>query len=429
MAPAKSDRVSADVQTFPRLKPRIRRRRIESFYFLPAWPLQADPIFAAALVLIVAALAGEGVFRIFGWPRIVGYSLIGMVAGALGFNTADPAGNSAPFGIVFDMGMALLLFEAGGRVNLRWLRDNPWLLATSVIEAALTFTVVALLVVTLGYSATLAAAVAIICVATSPAVVMRVTAEFKAQGQLSERLLLLAALNTVYAVVAQKFLLGWLHHEYGNNIWAALLHPVYVFGSSALLAFVLARVVASCEPYFDLRDEHASLLVFGLLLLMIALLRTFELPVLLTPLLAGIWLRHRASRPLVWPRHFGSVGGVLVLLLFVITAMSLSWSHVVSGGVVALAIVLVRSFAKISVLAVLGKPSGLSLRQSVALGIALCPMSGVALALTAEIVTRYADFGVALGAIIFSTIAILEILGPLAVKWSLKHSGEIHNGT
>lgn len=393
--------------------------------------MQANPIFAAALILIVAALTGEGVFRLFAWPRIVGYSIVGMITGAmgLGLSMALPAGNSAPFGIVFDMGMALLLFEAGGRVNLRWLRANPWLLATSIVEAALTFVVVAVLILAMGYGATLATAVAIISVATSPAVVMRVSAELKAQGQLSERLLLLAALNTIYAVVAQKFLLGWMHHEYGNNLWAAFLHPAYVFGGSALLAFFLAWVVALCEPYLDMRDEHASLLVFGLLLLTIALLRTFELPVLLTPLLAGIWLRHRAIRPLVWPRHFGSVGGVLVLLLFVITAMSLSWHHVVSGGAIALVIVLVRSMAKISVLAVLGKPSGLSLRQSLALGIALCPMSGVALALTVEIATRYADFGVALGAMVFSAIAILEILGPLAVKWSLKRSGEIHNGT
>lgn len=392
--------------------------------------MQADPIFAAALVLIIAALAGEGVFNTFGWPRIVGYSLIGMFAGALGLglNTTVPAGNYAPFGIVFDMGMALLLFEAGGRVNLRWLRANPWLLATSLVEATLTFAVITFLIIALGYGATLAIAVAIISVATSPAVVMRVTAEFKAQGQLSERLLLLAALNTVYAVVAQKFLLGWLHHEYGNNLWAALLHPLYVFGGSALLAFFLAWAVALCEPYLDLRDEHASLLVFGLLLLMIALLRTLELPVLLTPLLAGIWLRHRALRPLVWPRHFGSVGGVLVLLLFVITAMSVSWRHVLAGGLVAFAIVMARSLAKITALAALGKPSGLSLRQSVALGVALCPMSGVALALTAEIASRYPDFGATLVAMVFSTIAILEIFGPLAVKWSLQRSGEIHDG-
>ena len=108
--------------------------------------------------------------------------------------------------------------------------------------------------------------------------------------------------------------------------------------------------------------------------------------------------------------------------------MSLSWRHFVVGGSIALAIVLVRSMAKIGVLVVLGKPSGLSLRQSVALGIALCPMSGVALVLTAEIVARYPDFGATLGAIMFSTIAILEILGPLAVKWYLNRSGEIHNG-
>ena len=81
---------------------------------------------------------------------------------------------------------------------------------------------------------------------------------------------------------------------------------------------------------------------------------------------------------------------------------------------------------KIGVLAVLGRPSGLSMRQSFALGVALCPMSSVAVALTAEIAHRYPDFGATLGAIVFSTIAILELLGPLAVKWSLKRSGEIH---
>ena len=397
-------------------------------FFLPSWPLQADAILLAALTLVSAALAGEGLFKFFGWPRIIGYSLIGMIAGAMGF--AIQAGtlvrDRSAFAIVFDMGMALLLFEVGGRVNLSWLRANPWLLATSIAEATLTFIAVTVLIISLGYDATLATAAAIIMVATSPAVVMRVTAEFKAQGQLSERLLLLAALSTVYAVVAQKFLLGWLHHAYGHNLWAALLHPLYVFGGSALLAFVLAWAVALFEPHIDLRDEHASLLVLGLLLLMIALLRAFELPVLLTPLLAGMWLRHRAARPLVWPRHFGSVGGVLVLLLFVITGMSLSWSSVLGGGVVALAIVAVRSLAKISVLVLLGRPSGLSMRQSFALGVALCPMSGVAFALTAEIAARYPEFGATLAAMVFSTIAILELLGPLAVKWSLRRSGEIH---
>lgn len=390
--------------------------------------MQADAIFVAALTLVFAALAGEGLFRSLGWPRIVGYSLTGMIAGALGFgvDAGTLAGDSESFGIVFDMGMALLLFEVGGRVNLSWLRDNPWLLASSIAEAVLTFVAVAFLIAGMGYDTTLATTVAIIMVATSPAVVMRVTAEFKAQGQLSERLLLLAALNTVYAVVAQKFLLGWLHHKYGHNIWAALLHPLYVFGGSALLAFFLAWIVAWFEPHIDLVDEHASLLVLGLLLLMIALLRALELPVLLTPLLAGMWLRHRASRPLVWPRHFGSVGGVLVVLLFVITGLSLSWHHLLAGGAVALAIVAMRAVAKIGVLAVLGRPSGLSMRQSLTLGVALCPMSGVAVALTAEIASRYPEFGVTLGAIVFSTIAILEFLGPLAVKWSLRRSGEIH---
>ena len=47
--------------------------------------MHADPIFAAAIVLMVAALAGEGVFRAFAWPRIIGYSIVGMVTGGDGF--------------------------------------------------------------------------------------------------------------------------------------------------------------------------------------------------------------------------------------------------------------------------------------------------------------------------------------------------------
>ena len=413
---------------FNRLKTWLQRFQIDSFFFLPAWPLQADPIFVAALTLVLAALAGEFLFKALGWPRIVGYSLVGLIAGTAGFGVgaATLIGDRAPLAIAFDMGIALLLFEAGSRVNLRWLRANPWLLATSITEAALTFAAVTSLLIVMGYSAMLATTTAIITVATSPAVVMRVTAEFNAQGQLSERLLLLAALNTVYAVIAQKFLLGWMHHEYGHDVWAALLHPLYVFGGSALLAYILAAAIAFFEPHIDLRDEHASLLVFGLLLLMIALLRTFGLPVLLMPLLAGMWLRLLAPRPLVWPRHFGSVGGVLVLLLFVITGLSLSWNNLLAGGAVAVAIVLVRAAAKIGVLALLGRPSGLSMRQGLSLGVALCPMSGVAFALTAEIVGRYPDFGATLGAIVFSTIALLELIGPLALKWSLTRSRDIH---
>ncbi len=37
------------------------------------------------------------------------------------------------------LALGVLLFELGNRVNLKWLRANPWLLATSVLEAVATF--------------------------------------------------------------------------------------------------------------------------------------------------------------------------------------------------------------------------------------------------------------------------------------------------
>ena len=38
--------------------------------------------------------------------------------------------------LVVDVALALLLFEIGSRVRLRWLRNNPGLMATSVLESA-----------------------------------------------------------------------------------------------------------------------------------------------------------------------------------------------------------------------------------------------------------------------------------------------------
>jgi len=50
-------------------------------------------------------------------------------------------------------------------------------------------------------------------------------------------------------------------------------------------------------------------------------------------LLAGLLLRNTTQRPWVWPRHFGTAGGVLVLLLFVYLGALWSPGLLAAGGV------------------------------------------------------------------------------------------------
>src|SRR5437870_3996779 len=62
-----------------------------------------------------------------------------------------------------------------------------------------------------------AATAAAIGIATSPAVVMRITADLGAQGQVTQRALLLTALNSSVAVLALTALVPWLYLEYGGT--------------------------------------------------------------------------------------------------------------------------------------------------------------------------------------------------------------------
>ena len=392
-------------------------------FFLPSWPPSPDAVFWVATTLVAAALLGEFVFRRLRLPRIVGYTVVGALIGAAGFGVAG-AQLAGSLRLVVDLALALLLFELGSRVNLRWLKANPWLLATSLAEAALTFVTVMLVLGALGVAAQQAAAIAAIAMCTSPSVVMRVTSEFNASGQVTERTMLLSALNMLYAVLATKLLTGWLHHEYAGSLLRAILHPLYLLAGSALIAALLGLGVSQVARRLDLRNENSTLLLLGLILLALAVTKLLALSTLMVPLIAGLILRNSTERPWIWPRHFGTAGGVLVLLLFVVTGTSWSPQALASGALLGLAAILARGLAKSAAVLALARPSGASLRQGLAVGAALTPLSGGALVLVAELQALYPEFGAGIAATALSMIAVLELVGPIAVHAALRHSKE-----
>ena len=107
------------------------------------WPaaLQSAPgplTLEWALLLALAALAGHLVQRFTGLPKILGYAVFGTAVGLAGF-----AGGAWPLhGVglyLLELGIAVVLFEAGARLSLRWFRHNPMVLVQSLVEALLTF--------------------------------------------------------------------------------------------------------------------------------------------------------------------------------------------------------------------------------------------------------------------------------------------------
>lgn len=78
-----------------------------------------------ALLLALAALVGHLVQRFTHLPKIIGYAVIGALAGGLGFaGAAWPLSGVGLF--LLELGIAVMLFEAGARLPLRWFRHNQY---------------------------------------------------------------------------------------------------------------------------------------------------------------------------------------------------------------------------------------------------------------------------------------------------------------
>jgi len=103
-----------------------------------ALPFEIDAFGRVALLLIVAIASAEICERWLRLPRLIGYVLAGLLLGpsVLGWVPPSITGDLRPLLL---LGLGLLLFELGSRVDLRWLRHNPMLIVSSLVESGLTF--------------------------------------------------------------------------------------------------------------------------------------------------------------------------------------------------------------------------------------------------------------------------------------------------
>ncbi|MEM5425036.1 MULTISPECIES: cation:proton antiporter [Paraburkholderia] len=394
-----------------------------AFSFFPAWPLQLDGIFWAGLALLAAGLCGELCYRAWRLPRISGYGVIGLIAGSAGFGVIDADVGTAARPLL-DVALGLLLFELGSRLDLRWIRRNPWLILSSLAESSLTFVLVLAVLLFLSVPTMIALVVSAIAMATSPAMVIQLKTELRAEGQVTQRLLTLTALNSMYAVIVEKLASTWLHQEMYGNVFATILQPLYLLIGSLILAFVLARACTLFYRRLSPQDEHSFVALFGLVLLAIAIAHLLKLSTILSLLAAGIIVKNLEPRPQLWPQHFGTAGWLLTVILFVLTLTAFEWHDILVGGAAAAGLIVARVAAKLVGVLMFAKPSGLHWKQGVALGLALTPMSALALLLVEDTYELYPTFDPRLRAIILCSIVVLQLFGPWVVYRALALVGE-----
>jgi Kef-type K+ transport system membrane component KefB len=394
--------------------------------FLPSYPFPANPVLLFGLLLLAGVIGGELARRALRLPRIAGYVLIGLLLGSNGLNLLD-ASTVRDAWIFVDIALGMVLFELGRRLHFAWLRNDRWLLATGVLESAMSFACIYFVLTYLDVRPIYAAVAAAIGVSTSPAVVLLVAQEIRAEGQVTERALNLVAMNSVVAFVLTTMLLSWIHHEYRASWTMIALHPVYLLGGSLVLGYVASVAAILLSRWIGKHGERQLVTLLGLIVLTIGAARMLDLSVLLALLAFGVLSRNLDARHDLMAVDLSGVGQMFYVVLFVVSGAQLPPVASMAGFSIAAAYVVARFVGKsIGVMALTyfsGAPAG----AAGLLCIALTPMSGIALAMVHETAALYPGFGAELASIVLSAVLILELIGPVAVQFALKRAGEVRD--
>jgi Kef-type K+ transport system membrane component KefB len=372
-----------------------------------AWP------FALAMTWI----AGEFGHRWTGLPRISIYGLVGFLFGNVSAGFL-PQSEADTFMLLANVGFGLILFELGYRINLHWLRANPWIAVMGIVEAVGTFVAVYAVADWFGTPPLAAALLASLAMSTSPAGIVRVLNEQGSSGQVTERVLHLSALNCVLAVFTFKVIVGIGVFQTSGSLLHAAWSSLVVLAASAGLGAAFGMAVPGLLRRMGNLARDATLAFAIAVILLVAMTYAFKFSPLLAALTFGLVARHRRVTLSRTQRNFGVMGDLLTVVLFFFVATTLKWEHVVSGMPLALAIVATRFAVKTIGVGVFARVSGVSWRKGALTGMALMPLSVFAILLLEQtrglgldLVDRLAPLA--------AIVLLLEVIGPIMTQRAL----------
>jgi len=388
----------------------------------PSFPLPMSSAALLGFVLVIGLIGGQLFRRVLKVP-IIGLIVTGVLLGPSGFNLIIPEILDSMRSFV-DVSVGLILFEVGRRVDLHWLRRERWLLCTGVTESLFSFLLLYFTLGWFGLNPILAAIGASIGVCTSPAVLLLVSRDLRAEGQVTERALSLVAINSAFAFFLFTLSLSYLHLKHTSDLYTLVLHPLYLLVGSVALSWAMSRGTLKLCRWLGRREELQFILLVGVMLLTTGIAHQLKLPVLLTLLLLGMMSRTMDRGRFMTAVDFGSAGQLCFVVLFVYAGTTLMLSRFVDVIGIAAAFIAVRFAAKSVVVMLFSRISGLKMKQAGLLCTSLLPMSGVAIVMVQSATTISPDFGTKLSTVILAAVAILDLIGPFAAQFSLRLAGE-----
>jgi Kef-type K+ transport system membrane component KefB len=385
--------------------------------------------------LLLASLAIGRLASLLKIPKVTGYIFAGILLSPSAANifshTLSQLVHDAMQGlsIISDLALGLIAFSIGGEFeHERFKKIGKTIITMSVWEVLITFSIVFLLIVLVTKHVYLALILGILAVATAPAATLLVLREYDSEGVVTNSLLLLTGLNNLICICAFTLFLALSGSEPSTTFLAtsvtepfASLIKVILF---ILLGFILGFGLSIFEKRFPKANEH-MVLTLATIIIATSIAQMAGGSPLLVNLVVGVTVINIAKKGKTLFEEIKRIDLPIYASFFALAGANLHWEHLSNIGIIGIFYIVGRLAGK-----VLGIAWGASQTRSCLYlkkygGSGLLSQAGVVLGLTLLIQNQDPQLGQIVSTTILSTVIFFEILGPLALRWTIVKSGEV----
>ncbi|PIQ88994.1 MAG: sodium:proton exchanger [Candidatus Omnitrophica bacterium CG11_big_fil_rev_8_21_14_0_20_42_13] len=395
-------------------------------------------------VLLLLGLAlfggtvGGRIFQKIKIPQVVGYIVIGIIAGQSGFNIIDKdiIKIFEPFNY---FALGLIGFMIGGELKKDvFAKYGRQFITILLWEGLAAFLAVFLLVGILGSLFIkpgisfwiLGLLLGAIASATAPAATTDVLWEYRTRGPLTTTILGIVAMDDALALLlfafASAFAGKLLGDGQGIGIFFSIAHPVYEIGASIIIGALFGLILTKILKRYT---ENERILAFsvGVIMLVLGLSLAIKVDMLLAAMVLGAVVVNRT--PIISKQVFRIISGFtppIYVLFFVLVGAKLNFAHMNTALLLLVVIyVSARTLGKMAGAHFGAKVSGAP--DAVKKYLPLCLFSQAGVAIGLSIVAYHAfpsDVGNSIVLIITASTFIVQIIGPPAVKFAVVKANE-----
>jgi Kef-type K+ transport system membrane component KefB len=400
----------------------------------------ADILFLIGAAIVLSFIGAE-VLKRMGIPQTLGFMLVGIVLGLIGVANEDLVHSlklivSLALGLIgYNIGHELRSEELGGRIRN--------LVIIVIFEATTAFWLVSVVTFYLTQQWHVSLLLGALASATAPAATADVVWEHECCGELTSSLMFVLAADDIIAVILTNSALAyalWIFVPDSTSLIEVILLPILEIGVAAVLGLVFGAVFLKIVNRE--RDRGKLLeLELGLVIFLIGLSLVLGVSEIFSCIVFGFLVgKYIDADKEPVPVLVQRVMSPIVMIFFVLVGARMA--HLLT---VASTLILIMSIAAFYLLGrTAAKYLGARIGATIVgesdtirkyLGSSLLCQAGVALGLSFIVEETFVALGGAaatagsliLGVVAVSTI-VLEALGPVAVKYSLKQAGELPEG-